>query len=151
MIMQFRFVLFTVMSTILVTAIYCSSPMFLSVEGVIDGDIMCSPQGNGKTYCCASVLDKNGYTSTTYCTMCDDTKPPSNCSKRERPMTVQEPGKDLSNILQGGVLKNPKGELPELQQSNTTFPDKVAPKSGGVFKLPEESKSFNEENNTSKD
>jgi len=149
--MEFRFVLFTVISAILVTAIYSSSSMFISIEGKIDGDISCSPQGNGKTYCCADILDKNGYTSTTYCTMCDDTKPPSNCSKRERPLIVQEPGKDLSNILEGGVLKNPRGELPELQQSNTTFSDKVAPKSGGVFELPEESKTFNEENNTSKD
>jgi hypothetical protein len=149
--MEFRSVLFTVISAILVISIYSSSPMFPSVEGVIDGDISCSPQGNGKTYCCADILDKNGYTSTTYCTMCDDTKPPSNCSKRERPLTVQEPGKYLSNILEGGVLKNPRGELPELQQSNTTFSDKVAPKSGRVFELPEEGKTFNEENNTSKD
>jgi hypothetical protein len=91
------------------------------------------------------------YRTQTWCTTCDDTKPPSNCSKREQPMTVQDPGKDLSKTLAGGILKNPKGELPELQQSNTTFSDKVAPKSGGVFKLPEDSKTFNEENNTSED
>ena len=152
MIMEFRFVLFTVISAILVGAIYSSSSMFLSIEGVIDGDISCSPQGNGKTYCCASVKDKdNIYGYTTYCTTCDDTNPPSNCTPRETPKAVKNPGKDLSNILEGGVLKNPRGELPELQQSNTTFSDKVAPKSGGVFELPEESKTFNEENNTSKD
>jgi hypothetical protein len=69
---------------------------------VIDGGIVCNSQGNGKTYCCANVLDKNGYTSTTYCTTCDDTNPPSNCTKREKPMTVVNPGKVLTNILEGG-------------------------------------------------
>jgi hypothetical protein len=144
--------LFTVISALLVTAVYSSYYMSqVFVEAVIDGDISCSPQGNGKTYCCADILDKNGHSSTTYCTMCDDTKPPSNCSKREQPMIVQDPGNDLSKTLGGGILKNPKGELSEFQQSNTTFSDKVGPKSGGVFKLPEESKTFNDENNTSND
>ena len=152
--MDFRFVLFTVMSALLVTAIYSSSYMFQGfVEAVIDGGISCSPQGDGKTYCCADILDKNGYTSTTYCTMCDDTKPPSNCSPREKPMVLGDPGKDLPRILAGGVLKNPSGELPKLEQSNSTFSDKVAPKSGGVFELqPEEKDSkINEDNYTDND
>jgi hypothetical protein len=134
--------------------------MFLFVEGLIDGEISCSPQGNGKTYCCASVSDDpdKPYRTETWCTTCDETKLPSNCSKREQPLTVQ-PGKDLSNILQGGVSK---GVL-EPSERNMTFSEKIAPKSGGIFELPEDkdsktfneedkdSKTFNEENNTGND
>ena len=83
-------------------SVYSSSSM---VEGAIDGGVSCSPQGNGKTYCCASVLDKNGYTTTTYCTTCDDTNPPSNCTPREITMLVVNHGRDLSNTLQSSVLE----------------------------------------------
>ena len=147
MIMEFRFVLFTVMPTLLVTAICSSSYMSqLFVEAAIYGGVSCSPQDGGKTYCCASVIDKNGFSTTTYCTTCDDTNPPSNCTEREKPKVLENPGRDLSNILQGGVSK---GVL-EPSESNMTFSEKIAPKSGGVFELPEDkdSKTFNEENNT---
>ena len=62
------------------------------VEAVIDGGVSCSPQDGGKTYCCASVIDKNGFGPTTYCTTCDDTNPPSNCTTREKPKVVENPG-----------------------------------------------------------
>jgi hypothetical protein len=90
--------------------VYSSSSTFLFVEGVIDGGVSCSPQDGGKTYCCASVLDKNGYTTTTYCTTCDDTNPPSNCTPREKPLVVN-PGRHLSNILEATQT------LPNLSQS----------------------------------
>jgi len=84
-------------------SIYSSSSI---VEGVIDGGVSCSPQGGGKTYCCASVKDKdNIYGYTTYCTTCDDTNPPSNCTPREKPMAVLNPGRDLSNALESSVLE----------------------------------------------
>jgi hypothetical protein len=93
-----HWILATIVGVIIMGSTLSSTILF--ANGKIDGDISCSPQGDGKTYCCADILDKNGYTSTTYCTMCDDTKPPSNCTKRERPMTVTNPGL-LSNILEG--------------------------------------------------
>jgi hypothetical protein len=115
---------------LLVGSFYTSSSMFVFVQALIDGTIMCSPQGNGKTYSCASVIDKNGYTTTTYCTTCDDTSPPSNCSPREKPRAVVIPGRDLSNILEGAVLENPNtvgpkfsqkfGEIPQ-SENNLTF------------------------------
>jgi hypothetical protein len=84
-------------------SVYSSSSI---VEGVIDGGVSCSPQGGGKTYCCASVKDKdNIYGYTTYCTTCDDTNPPSNCTPREKPMAVLNPGRDLSNALESSVLE----------------------------------------------
>jgi hypothetical protein len=95
-----------VLSLMLILSVYSSSFTFLLVEGVIDGNITCNPQGDGKTYCCADIFDKDGYHTTTYCTTCDDTNPPSNCTKRERPLTVN-PSNDLSNILEGGVLEQP--------------------------------------------
>jgi len=119
----------------------------LFVGAVIDGGVSCSPQDGGKTYCCASVIDKNGYSTTTYCTTCDDTNPPSNCTPRETPKAVKNPGKDLSSILEGGVTK---GVL-ELPERNMTFSEKIAPKSGEIFELPEDSIVFNDENNTNND
>jgi hypothetical protein len=108
----------------LIASVYSLTSAFQFVEGKIDGDISCSSQGNGKTYCCANILDKNGYTSTTYCTMCDDTSPPSNCSPRERPMVVN-PGGDLSNILEGTVLgdvgKLTEQPVLEQQTANVTI------------------------------
>lgn len=84
-------------------SVYSSSSI---VEGVIEGGVSCSPQGGGKTYCCASVKDKdNIYGYTTYCTTCDDTNPPSNCTPREKPMAVLNPGRDLSNALESSVLE----------------------------------------------
>lgn len=146
--MEFRFVLFTAMSALLATAIYSSSyPFQVFVEAVIQGEVSCSPQDGGKTYCCASVKDKdNAYGYTTYCTTCDDTNPPSNCTEREIPKVVENPGRDLSNILEGGVLI---GGVLEVPERNMTFSEKVAPKSGGVLEIPEET--FNEENDSSND
>ena len=88
---------------VMLGSVYSSSSI---VEGVIDGGVSCSPQGGGKTYCCASVKDKdNIYGNTTYCTTCDDTNPPSNCTPREKPMAVLNPGRDLSNALESSVLE----------------------------------------------
>jgi hypothetical protein len=115
--MKYWPLIFVMLSSLLVGAIYfSSSPLQVFVEGVIDGGVTCSPQEGGKTYCCASVLDKNGYTSTTYCTTCDDTNPPSNCSPREKPKAVVNPGRDLSNILEGGILENPTTVGPNFSQ-----------------------------------
>jgi hypothetical protein len=93
----------------LVGAGYSLSSTFLFVQGAIVGGVSCSPQGNGKTYCCASVYDpsipSDANAPTTYCTTCDDTNPPSNCTPREKPKAVVNPGRDLSNILEGSVLE----------------------------------------------
>jgi hypothetical protein len=97
--------IFTI-TVIFVGLVYSSSTTFKFVEGRIDGDVVCNSQGNGKTYCCASVYDPNGWSTTTYCTMCDETKPPSNCSPREKPRFIVTPGKQLSNVLEGkGLLE----------------------------------------------
>jgi len=81
-----------------------TSTIFLFVKGEISGGVSCSSQGNGKTYCCASVSEGTNYGQfTTYCTTCDDTNPPSNCTPREKPRAIVNPGRDLSDILQGGV------------------------------------------------
>jgi len=127
------------LSVMLVLSVYSSSSMFLFVEGVIHGGITCSPQGNGKTYCCASVYDKDDiYVGTTYCTTCDDTNPPSNCTEREKPLVVVNPGKVLSNVLEGGVLEDPTTQ-PKLS-------DDVFPKDQGVLEQEENNNTFTESN-----
>jgi hypothetical protein len=117
-------------------ALYTSSPISLFVEGAIIGEVSCSPQGGGKTYCCASVSDKGDYgdTTTTYCTTCDDTNPPSNCTPREKPKAIVNPGRDLSNILEGSVLEQPT-TTPKLHKD-------VTPESEGL-----EEPNTNQQNN----
>jgi hypothetical protein len=126
--MKSRSVIFVVLGVLLVGAIYISSfPFQVFVEGAIVGGVTCTPQGGGKTYCCASVNDEGdfGGVYTTYCTTCDDTNPPSNCTKREKPMVVVNPGKVLSNILEGGVLGEattlPEVSVLEAQRANITI------------------------------
>ena len=131
--------IFVVISSLLVAAIYSPSYMFLFVEGRIVGDISCSPQGNGKTYCCASVDEGTTYGAyTAYCTTCDDTKPPSNCTEREKPMVVVNPGKVLSNVLESDVLEEPTTQ-PKLS-------DDVFPKGGGVLEQEENNNTFTKSN-----
>lgn len=138
--MQTRSVLFTLISALLVVSIYSSIPTLFFVAGEIRGGVSCSPQGNGKTYCCASVYDKepNYGQTTTYCTTCDDTNPPSNCSEREKPLVVVNPGKVLSNVLEGGVLEEPKTQ-PKLSED-------VFPKGGGVLEQEENDNTFTKSN-----
>jgi hypothetical protein len=124
--MKFRSVIFVVISVLLVGAIHISSsPFQVFVEGAIIGGVSCSPQGGGKTYCCASVDEGEIYVNTTYCTTCDDTNPPSNCTPREKPKAVVNPGRDLSNILEGGVLEGattlPEVSVLEGQRANISI------------------------------
>ena len=137
--MQHMPVVIGVLAVMLVLSVYSSTSMFLFVEGVIDGGITCSPQGNGKTYCCASVKDKdNIYGYTTYCTTCDDTNPPCNCTEREKPLVVVNPGKVLSNVLEGGVLEETKTQ-PKLS-------DDVFSKGEGVLEQEENNNTFTKSN-----
>ena len=86
--MNTKFVIFVAISALLVPAIYSSLPTFqVFVEGKIVGGVSCSPQGGGKTYCCASVSDKGDYgdVTTTYCTTCDDTNPLATAQNAKNP------------------------------------------------------------------
>lgn len=132
-------VVIAVLAVMLVLSVYSSFSMFLFVEGAIYGGITCSPQGNGKTYCCASVSEKDDIlVGTTYCTTCDDTNPPSNCTEREKPLLVVNPGKVLSNVLEGGILEEPNSS-PKLGED-------VFPKGGGVLEQPENNMTFSRAN-----
>jgi len=146
--MDTKFVIFMVISTLLVVAIYSSSYMFqVFVEGVIVGEATCTSQGGGKTRCCAVVVDSivfpDGSTSEHaeyYCTTCDNTNPPSNCTPREKQGVVANPGKVLSNVLEGegGVLEEPKTQ-PKLS-------DDVFPKGQGVLDQEENNNTFTKSN-----
>jgi hypothetical protein len=86
------------------------------------------------------VSDKEdfGDTTTTYCTTCDDTNPPSNCTPREKPAAIVNPGRDLTNMLEGGVLEEPKTQ-PKLTED-------VFPKGGGVLEQEENNNTFTKSN-----
>lgn len=139
--MDTKFVIFVVISSLLVAVIYSPSYMFqVFVEAEIQGEVSCSPQGNGKTYCCASVYnpEPNYGQATTYCTTCDATNPPSNCTEREKPLVVVNPGKMLSNVLEGGVLEEPTTQ-PKLS-------DDVISKGQGVLEQQENNNTFTKSN-----
>lgn len=126
---------------LLIGAIYSSFSTFqVFVEGVIVGGVSCSPQDDGKVYCCASVSDKGdfGDVRTTYCTTCDDTNPPSNCTEREKPLLVVNPGKVLSDALEDGVLEEPKTQ-PKLSED-------VFRKGQGVLEQEENNNTFTKSN-----
>lgn len=149
--MKSRSVVFVGIFALLVGAIYISSAIFqIFVEAAIVSDVSCSPQEGGKTYCCASVLDMKGKDiyPTTYCTTCDNTNPPSNCTPREKPKAVVNPGRDLSNILQGGVLGEvatlPEASVLEGQRANIS----ILP--GGISQA-ENNLTFSEMNNSNND
>ena len=136
--MRGRSVILVVISSLLVAAIYSPSYMFqVFVEGAIDGNVICSPQ-NGKTYCCASVLEEGSTYPVAYCTTCDNTNPPSNCTEREKAKVVVNPEKGLSDVLGGGVLEEPKTQ-PKLS-------DDVFPKGQGVLDQEENNNTFTKSN-----
>lgn len=149
--MKSRSVVFVGIFALVVGAIYISSSIFqIFVEAEIVSDVSCSPQEGGKTYCCASVLDMKGKDiyPTTYCTTCDNTNPPSNCTPREKPKAVVNPGRDLSNILQGGALGGaatlPEASVLEGQRANIS----ILP--GGILQA-ENNLTFSEMNNSNND
>src|SRR5918996_72416 len=141
--------IFVVISSLFVASIYSTSSIF-EVSGAKVRDIVCSTSGDGKTVrCCGTEYDSKGNYVASWCTTCDNTNPPSNCTEREKPLVVVNPGKVLSDTLQGGVLENPttapqldrdvgpRGEFQELPESNRTFSEGVGPNAGGVFEQPE--------------
>jgi len=137
--MHSRSVILWSLCALLVGATYSSFSTLFFVAGEIRGGVSCSPQGGGKTYCCASVDEGETYGAyTTYCTTCDDTNPPSNCSPREKPTAIVNPGSDLTNMLEGGVLEEPKTQ-PKLSED-------VFPKGGGVLEQEENNNTFSKSN-----
>lgn len=111
---------------IVVTVMLVGSVYSLSTFGreTIVGGVNCTPQGGGKTRCCAVVVDEvvfpdgsYGHTVDNYCTTCDNTNPPSNCTPREKQSVVVNPGRELSNILKGGIQS---GSV--LEEQTTTNP-----------------------------
>ena len=87
-------------SFLLVTLICGFASMHIVFADVKKGPIGCTPNKNpgnvakpGLITCCQTTTDSEGI-ETTKCTVCDDTQPPSNCT---RPFTPRE-GSGASNI-----------------------------------------------------
>lgn len=102
------------------------------------GVIYCSETNDDdKVVCCQTEYDNKGNVVAQWCTTCDHTNPPSNCTPREKQTTEPNPGRELSTVLQGGVFKDPNTIRPELQQEEDE-------KTGGVFEEPESNNTFSE-------
>jgi hypothetical protein len=95
-------VIFVAVSVLFIVSIYASSfrlTVFVEARKTVV-EIDCSPQDGGKTRCCGSEVDDKlllygGYTGVVYCTTCDDTQPPSNCTPREKVERVQDSPRDV--------------------------------------------------------
>ena len=131
--MDTKFVIFVVISALFVLACYSSSST-LEVFGTTVKNIGCSTtEGGKKVVCCGGEYDSKGNHVGYWCTTCDNTQPPSNCTDRYKGIVVVNPGKVLSNVLQGRVLEDPTtspqleqdvgpgGEFRELPENNMTF------------------------------
>jgi hypothetical protein len=149
--MDTKFVILLVISALLVAAIYSSSST-LKVFGNIVKNIGCSPTDGGKKVtCCGGEYDSKGNHVGYWCTTCDNTQPPSNCTDRYKGLVVVNPGKVISDVLQGGVSEDPttgqqldrdvgpRGEFRELPENNMTFSEGVGPNAGGFYEQPESS------------
>ena len=93
---------FAAVSVLIIVSIYVSSttlPIFVEARKTVT-NIDCWPQDGGKTRCCGSEVDDTsiyGFGTATYCTTCDDTKPPSNCTPREKIENAKNNPSDVLN------------------------------------------------------
>ena len=129
-------VIFALISFLIVLTINSSFFSF-EVSGVTRGKIWCmeTDSSREKVQCCQSEFDSKGNFLNTWCTTCDNTQPPSNCSPRENANPVA-PSREVMDVLQGGVFKNPQ-VVPELEQEEDS-------KTGGVFEQPESNNTLSE-------
>jgi len=123
--MDGKFLIFCAIAVTVILSIYSSSSILTifveGYKGVPASEISCYAQ-NGKTRCCGSEMEIDPvdglgmyYTGKTYCTTCDNTQPPSNCSPRETIESAgKEPGTDVLNALTGLDVKpdSPKPKFP---------------------------------------
>jgi len=95
-------VIFVAVSVLIIVSIYVSSttlPIFVEARKIVT-NIDCWPQDGGKTRCCGSEVDDMsiyGQGTATYCTTCDDTQPPSNCTPREKIESAKNSPLDVLN------------------------------------------------------
>jgi hypothetical protein len=100
--------------------IYSSSSASLVFGKKTVTEISCYPQ-DGKTRCCGSEVDDHlvyGYTGVTYCTTCDNTSPPSNCSPREK-IERQQPTTTTTNMCPANTALDRNGNCAPLTQGPT--------------------------------
>lgn len=95
-------IIFVAVNVLIIVSIYASSttfPVFVEARKTVT-NIECWPQDGGKTRCCGSEVDDTsiyGLGTATYCTTCDDTQPPSNCTTREKVESVKNSPLDALN------------------------------------------------------
>ncbi len=117
--------IFVIVLTI-ISMIILSTLSIGNVDARKMGTYSCTPNNDGTigtTTCCAVDLD----TATNWCTTCDNTQPPSNCSEAEPQYHTK--GGENANPNNGGVLSS--DDSSNQGGSNTVDPDKII--TGGTF------------------
>ncbi|MDN5846231.1 MAG: hypothetical protein L0H53_08160 [Candidatus Nitrosocosmicus sp.] len=98
----------------------------------------------GKVVCCTTEIS----TGNMWCTTCDDTNPPSNCSQRELQMKEQPPTTDDQPTKSGdSVFPNEDGKAVDDSNPKSPLTDQRAlPSNEGVLEQSDDS-SNNQDNN----
>jgi hypothetical protein len=125
-------VIFVVISVLVVALGYSPSYTFsVFGQGRNMGEYACEFVAGGKLECCALDLD----TYDTWCTTCDNTIPPSNCSEAELQFKEQPPTPPTPPLTPRGTP--PLGEIaPEAEQPPA--PPQPTPRTPGQSVLPGE-------------
>lgn len=118
----------------MVALVYSSSNTFyvFGQAGRDIGEYTCDPVVGGKVECCA--IDFN--TGDTWCTTCDDTSPPSNCSEAELQMGLEQPPTPPTPPLTPRGAPTLGEIAPEVEQPPT--PPQPTPRTPGQSVLPGE-------------
>jgi hypothetical protein len=128
-----------VISFLVIASIFSSSSSYVLAKPVASkGSISCNPnplagQHTAKVTCCQTTTYTDN-TSVTYCTDCDDTKPPSNCGPRyinplghgeavTPPIPIPPPPKNApppseTTICPDGSAPDSKGNCPTTTTAN---------------------------------
>jgi hypothetical protein len=91
------FVLASFVLAVLIFSLYCIPDVFARIN---KGAIVCQPFSSNKTIndvlCCQKQTDSSSGLEITYCTICADTVPPSNCGPR---FTVREGSVNTTGVI----------------------------------------------------
>jgi hypothetical protein len=134
--MHTKFVIFVVIVFLTISLIYSSfSRPILALKIIKYGEIQCENFGDRTVKCCQNQTDEKGETHR-YCTTCDKTDPPSNCSPRWEESSGPSKPQSLKSVLPYSPAQSSSIAPPSTseQSNNTNVLDGKVLKHGGILK-----------------
>jgi hypothetical protein len=134
--MHTNFVIFMVIMFLAISLIYSSfSRPILALKVITYGAIQCENFGDHTVKCCQNQTDEKGDTHR-WCTTCDKTDPPSNCSPRFEESSGPSKPQSLKSVLPSSSAP-PSSVVPPStseQSNNTSVLEGKVLKHGGALK-----------------